>query len=579
MSSTDGNDWKTDEKENIIFLDAAYDKIPHGGYIVISEPGKENDVHKIKSADIVPRSSYGISAKVTRLELYDDWFSGTITMDEIRQAAIHIQSDHLELAEEPVLNEEGDLMDISGETIELDGIYDGLQSGRWIIVSGERTDIPGTTGVLAAELAMVSGSEQKVNRGLPGDTVHTTLTFAKPLAYTYRRDTVTIYANVVKATHGETHTELLGSGDGSRWLQEFALRQFPLTYVSAPSAGGISSTLEVRVNSILWHEADCLAGLRPDDRKFITMTDDDGKTSVVFGDGIQGSRLPTGIENVKAEYRTGIGSAGNVKAGQITMLATKPLGVKGVVNPVRASGGADRETRDQARRNAPRITMSLDRLVSVRDYADFARTFAGIGKADARPITDGDRMIVHITIAGSDDIPIDPTSDLYQNLLLALQKHGDPYQPVDVAVRELQAILVSARVKLLADYAWDATEPRIRAALLDTFSFDRRELGQSVYLSEVVSVIQNVEGVGYVDITAFRGLTQDQLLEMMEENEETGDETEEEGTRSEPCRAIRVRLAEPDTSSTSTVREILPAQIAYLLPNVPDTLILNEVTE
>ena len=64
--------------------------------------------------------------------------------------------------------------------------------------------------------------------------------------------------------------------------------------------------------------------------------------------------------------------------------------------------------------------MSLDRLVSVQDYADFTRTFAGIGKADARRLSDGRRQLVHVTIAGADDIPIDPTSDLYRNLLIAL---------------------------------------------------------------------------------------------------------------------------------------------------------------
>ena len=69
----------------------------------------------------------------------------------------------------------------------------------------------------------------------------------------------------------------------------------------------------------------------------------------------------------------------------------------------------------------PIAVMSLDRLVSVQDYADFSRTFAGIGKA-ALALSDGHRQLVYVTIAGADDIPIDPTSDLYQNLVEALQQ-------------------------------------------------------------------------------------------------------------------------------------------------------------
>ena len=64
----------------------------------------------------------------------------------------------------------------------------------------------------------------------------------------------------------------------------------------------------------------------------------------------------------------------------------------------------------------------------VRDYADFSRTFAGIGKASAARLSDGSRQVVHVTIAGADDIPIDLNSDLYRNLVQALHVNGDPYE-------------------------------------------------------------------------------------------------------------------------------------------------------
>jgi predicted phage baseplate assembly protein len=227
------------------------------------------------------------------------------------------------------------------------------------------------------------------------------------LAYTYKRDTVSIYANVVRATHGETRSETLGSGDGSKALQRFTLKQSPLTYVAAATPAGAQSTLKVRINDILWHEADSLAGLGPTDRSYTTETDDADKTAVIFGNGQYGARLSTGIENVKAVYRSGIGKPGNVKAEQITLLATKPLGVKSVINPLRASGGADRDSRDQARRNVPLALMALDRLVSVQDYADFARTYAGIGKASSVQLRTSGRQLVNVTIAGADNIPID----------------------------------------------------------------------------------------------------------------------------------------------------------------------------
>ncbi len=159
-------------------------------------------------------------------------------------------------------------------------------------------------GVRVSELVMLAGVTQDVFKvkidgvdvPLPGDKLHTFLQLAKPLSYTYKCDTVTIYGNVVRATHGETRTETLGSGDGSKALQRFTLRQSPLTYLAAPTGVGAQSTLQVAVNDILWHEADSLADLGPKDRSYTTETDDADKTTVLFGNGQYGARLPTGVE-------------------------------------------------------------------------------------------------------------------------------------------------------------------------------------------------------------------------------------------------------------------------------------------
>ncbi len=165
--------------------------------------------------------------------------------------------------------------------------------------------------------------------------------------------------------------------------------------------------------------------------------------------------------------------------GLTTLLGDRPLGVKEVINPMEATGGADKESRDQSRRNAPLAVTALDRLVSTQDYADFARTFAGIAKAGATQLPDGRQQIVYLTIAGADDIPIDLNSDLWRSLHAALRRFGDPYQPFQIAMRELVLLVVSANVSVHPDYQWEKVEPQVRAALLDAFSFERRDLGQS----------------------------------------------------------------------------------------------------
>ena len=238
--------------------------------------------------------------------------------------------------------------------------------------------------------------------------------------------TLSIYGNVVHATHGET------SCRGAReWRRDGAVPAFYPAPVSPhvclrPDPSGVQSSLEVRVNEVRWPARVSLAELGSTDRGYITRTDDASATTVVFGDGTHGRRLPTGIENVRAGYRNGIGKGGNLDIGRLTQLATKPLGVKDVNNPIPATGGADADSRDQAKVNVPASLKAFDRLVSLADYADFARVFAGVGKATATRLTAGHRRVVFVTVAGVDDIPIDESSDLLVNLRRALHRFGDP---------------------------------------------------------------------------------------------------------------------------------------------------------
>ena len=221
----------------------------------------------------------------------------------------------------------------------LDRLYDGLTSGRWVIFRRARGHPRRhrRDGERAAD--DLRPADRTSTPRLPGDTTHTTLLLATPIAYSYKRDTVTIYGNVVKATHGETRNETLGSGDGSQSLQSFTLKQPPLTFVSAPNPTGVESTLEVYVNNVQWHEADTLAGLGPKDRKFITQTDDNAVTTVIFGNGEEGSRLPTGT----GERHVGL-SQRNWPAGQRAGRADQPA----------ADPAARRQERDQSARRLGR---------------------------------------------------------------------------------------------------------------------------------------------------------------------------------------------------------------------------------
>jgi predicted phage baseplate assembly protein len=577
---------------SLISLDATYDEITVGSWVLIDRPDQNPQVYRVRQVNTLSRSDYGISGKVTQLLLDAPWLSETDTsLSLLRATTVYAQSETRDLAEEPIEAE------VAGDEIELDGLYEALEAGRWVVVAGERSDVLDENeqiieGVQASELAMLAGVEHKVQTitdangnqvELRTDTLHTRLLLAEELAYRYRRKSVKINANLVKASHGETQRETLGNGNGAQTFQSFTLGKGPLTHTAAPTPEGVASSLEVRVNDIRWPEKKTLLYLEGTERGYQTKRDNEDNTSVIFGDGKRGTRLPSGVENVTAVYRAGIGKAGNVEAGKISALGSPPLGVKEVINPQQASGGADAESRDQARRHAPLGVLALDRLVSVEDYASFTRTYAGIGKAHAVTLTDGRRNLLHLTIAGADDQPITQQSDLYRNLLRSLDRFGDPHLPLQVALREVLFLFISARVKIHEAYLWEKVEPAIRSALLERFSFDRRELGQDLLLSEVIGVIQAIEGVDYVDIDLLDAVSESEaedpkvLAQKLADLAASQTAASPSGSACDTAAQPKQRIA-VDLAHTDPILGIRAAQLAYLNQELPDTLVLTEAT-
>ncbi|MEQ9363212.1 MAG: putative baseplate assembly protein, partial [Leptospirales bacterium] len=374
-------------------------------------------------------------------------------------------------------------------------------------------NIAATFETIGADLASTPVSEVAFLKNTLQSQKYSTLQFEAPLRFSYDRTTISVQANVVPATHGEIVEEILGSGDGSAVFQNFALKNPPLTYVSAPTETGIETTLEVRVNDVLWEESSTLFGLGARDRKYAVRHEDDGSVRVVFGDGKSGERLPTGPENVKAVYRKGIGPDGEIGANKLRIVQNAPVGVSEVDNPLPAAGASAPEPASEARVRAPFSVLTLGRIVSLKDFQDFARGFGGIGKARATSLWQEEVQLVYITIAGAGGAPVLTNSELYLNLGRALDRVRDPFQPVRIA--SFEPLFFNVAAKLLIDPTFIPARvfAAAGAAIRGTFAFERREFGQEVTVAELIQILEAVEGVEAVDFDQL-SLTADALFNM-----------------------------------------------------------------
>ena len=538
----------------LLELDGVYSTVAERGWVVLSRPDYQ-ELYVAQEVTEVATSRYAMSGKRTRV-LTDTAVNLNGFEREYRHTAVFAQGEELALASVPVTGP------VFGASVPLEQRVETLERDRPLMFRGRRPrlrvlthgleltrtadgakqKLPKSTElfVLAAPAAVagrpgvlhwpvrnvdgkegfVVGSERDiitVPARAPDEIIAelaflqsceqpaggtTRLELREPLLNAFDRASLEILANIAAASHGESVSEILGSGVAQQPRQSFQLKQTPLTHVSAASADGAASSLEVRVDDVAWREVGNLLAAGPADRVYVTRRQDDGATVVEFGDGRRGLRLPSGRENVRASYRKGIGLGGEVRAGQLTTPLKVPLGVKGVTNPIAATGAAQPEARDTARRNAPMTVKTLGRTVSLRDYQDFAMTFAGVDKALASWTWDGFMRRVLLTVAGAGGAVIPEGSDLLRNLVDSLATSGHP--TVSFEVRPFVPVRFRAHVnvKVHPDHLPDLVLARVTDALHRAFDFERRQFGQAVSQSEVIAEVQGVDGVVAADLDA-----------------------------------------------------------------------------
>src|SRR4029078_11329334 len=143
------------------------------------------------------------------------------------------------------------------------------------------------------------------------------------------------------------------------------------------------------------------------------------------------------------------------------------------------------------------------RIVSLEDYEDFARAYAGIGKALATWTWSGEQRIVLLTVAGADGAVVPDESKLHDDLLDSIARFSEPNVALRLFSYDPIFFRVAGKVAAESDRLKEDVQAAVETALRTAFSFDTRAFGQPVHRSDVIAAIQGVTGVVNVDLTAF----------------------------------------------------------------------------
>jgi predicted phage baseplate assembly protein len=303
--------------------------------------------------------------------------------------------------------------------------------------------------------------------------------------------------DLVPVSRGKTVTgEVLGSGNAALANQSFTLSKSPLTYLA--SGNGAVPALAVYVDGIEWQRVPSFYGQAANARVFVvSRSPDQSVTTVTFGDGINGAKLPSGAGNVVATYRYGSGAA-SPPAGRLTTIGQPQPNLASIQNPVAVSGGTDPQAIQDVRANAPASVFTFGRAVSATDYEVVASQAPGVSRVAVRWTFDGagQRTLVTIYVGGDQGAAAAARA--------ALAGSEDPNRPVTVVSATAIELTLNCTLVVAADRQIAAVVAAATAAISGTagglFSPAVMGIGQRLYRSAIDAALM-VPGV-----VAVRGL-------------------------------------------------------------------------
>ncbi|MBR1214653.1 putative baseplate assembly protein [Bradyrhizobium sp. JYMT SZCCT0180] len=270
-------------------------------------------------------------------------------------------------------------------------------------------------------------------------------------------------------------------------------------------------------------KADLLESL-PTDRHFCVEVDDGGRAWIRFGDGAGVGESPPDGTNFVATYRIGNGAAGNVSAGAIRRVilkngaASSGINNIAVTNPMSAVGGTEPESTATARLLAPGdMRVHQHRAISADDYAEFARGVSGVANAVATIMQEGTRRVVRVAIDPKGEQAPNQTSDpkawarwkaLKERVLQRLGGVRRINHDVIVAAPDYVDLTIRLKVTLLPSYLKDTVVAQVKREFIDDkgksfFDPDKLTFGQSIYWSQVASLLHAIPGIASVEQVEF----------------------------------------------------------------------------
>jgi predicted phage baseplate assembly protein len=300
----------------------------------------------------------------------------------------------------------------------------------------------------------------------------------------------------LSVTQGITYTQVpVGTSTG-----------LPGQSYQIPQAGVIDGSVSVWTqdnsgNLAQYTEVQFLVDAGASAAVFSTNTDSSGITWVNFGDNLNGLIPAVGLA-ILVTYRIGAGSAGNCAAGTVGEMITPIDGITvaiqgdgGTFDSSAMAGGADPETNDQIRANAPQVFATQQRAVSLADFEALAANVPGVTACNA---VANHSTSVSIYALGPNFLPA--STALQTQIVNAIAGNTLAGVSVSVVAPTMVSIDVGSsatplQVQVLPNYIMASVAQNIESALTALFQPPNVSFGQLITVGMVYQTILAVAGV------------------------------------------------------------------------------------
>lgn len=269
----------------------------------------------------------------------------------------------------------------------------------------------------------------------------------------------------------------------------------------------INDTISITVNGIQYTATASLIENSAYDPVFSTFNDANGETYILFGDGVAG-RIPPVAGTISATYRVGNGADGNVAANSLTEFLTNAESGLTVTNQEDAVGGADEESTESIRNNAPMALRALRRAVSLKDYASLALQVPGVAKsiADSSSFNSVTLYAAPFGTTGVDVLGAATAAfdALAAKIITFFTDKAAPNISLTVLPPTYVKVDSDITVHLLPQYRQDVVLPQAELAVKELVSLDNSLFADRIPPQFILNAIASVPGVDYSTIEYLR---------------------------------------------------------------------------